>query len=243
MGEHPVDGSVPPSKPWSGGGREELAAAVRRLMAATVTAAASAEVLSDAARRATALADELDRHVPPAGSEPTARFADQSVRPDEVDTLAAAMPFDMVIGSCNPVAPPLTIEFDPPRAIGHAVFTAPYEGAPGLVHGAVLAGAFDMMLTAANVIADGAGPTVSLSIRYRKPTLIALPARFEAWVTELDGRRTHSRGQLIQGGVVTVEAVGEFVNMGRDRISELHRADHAMQPKRPDRGPVGDDPG
>ncbi len=62
------------------------------------------------------------------------------------------------------------------------------------------------MLTAANVIANGAGPTVSLSIRYRRLTLIAEPARFEAWATELDDRRTHSRGQLTQGGVVTVEA-------------------------------------
>ena len=243
MGEAQVDGSAPPSRPWSGGGREELTDAIRRLTAATVTAAASPEVLSDAARRATALADELDRHVPPAGPEPTARFADHSVQPGEVVTLAAAMPFDMVIGSCNPVAPPLTIEFDPPRAIGHAVFTAPYEGAPGVVHGAVLAGAFDMMLTAANVIADGAGPTVSLSIHYRKPTLIALPARFEAWVTESDGRRTHSRGRLTQGGVVTVEAVGEFVNMGRSRISELHRADHAAKPTMPDRRHAEDDPG
>jgi acyl-coenzyme A thioesterase PaaI-like protein len=212
-------------------------------MTATVNTVASPAVLSDAARRATALADELDRHVPPAGPEPTARFADQSVQPGELDTLAAAMPFDMVIGPCNPVAPPLTIEFDPPRAIGHAVFTAPYEGAPGLVHGAVLAGAFDMMLTAANVIADGAGPTVSLSIRYRKPTLIALPARFEAWVTESDGRRTHSRGRLTQGGVVTVEAVGEFVNMGRSRISELHRADHTAKPTTPDLRHAEEDPG
>ena len=41
------------------------------------------------------------------------------------------MPFDVVIGICNPVALPIAIEFDPPKAIGRAVFTAPYEGAPG----------------------------------------------------------------------------------------------------------------
>ena len=137
---------------------------------------------------------------PWAGDEPRARFAEQSVESDQVHLLATAMPFDVVIGSCNPVALPLTVEFDPPKAVGLATFTAPYEGAPGCVHGAVLAGAFDIMLTAANVIADGAGPTVNLSIRYRKPTLIAQPALFEAWVTEQTDRRTHSRGQLIQGG-------------------------------------------
>jgi acyl-coenzyme A thioesterase PaaI-like protein len=213
----------PATKPWSGGGREELADAVRRLMALTVTAAAPPEILAEATRRATEAADALEGYVPEPGAEPAERFAGRRVAPEEADTLMAAMPFDVVIGSCNPVAPPLTIEFDPPRALGRATFTATYEGAPGLVHGAVLAGVFDIMLTAANVIADGAGPTVALSIRYRKPTLIDEPSHFEAWVTEQTDRRTFSRGRLLQGGVVTVEAEGEFVNMERSRIRTLHR--------------------
>jgi acyl-coenzyme A thioesterase PaaI-like protein len=241
MSELRRDAPIAGSKPWSGGGREELAAAVRRLMVATVAASAPPELLADAASRAATLADELDRHVPAPGTEPTARFADRSVAPEEADTLAAAMPFDMVMGSCNPVALPLTVEFDPPRAIGHALFTAPYEGAPGCVHGAVLAGAFDIMLTAANIIANGAGPTVNLSIRYLKPTLITQPARFEAWVTELDARRTHSRGRLIQGGVVTVEADGEFVNMERTRIAAMHRRDDAGDQRRRPIGTTGQD--
>ena len=120
----------------------------------------------------------------------------------------------------------MVLEFEPPRAIGRVVFTASYEGAPGCVHGAALAGVFDIVLTAANVIADGAGPTVKLAIRYRKPTLIGVPAVFEGWVTERTDRRTHSRGQLTQNGMVTVEATGEFVNMGRDRINAMH-TDHA----------------
>jgi acyl-coenzyme A thioesterase PaaI-like protein len=217
----PVDGVA---KPWSGGGREELATAVRRLIALTVTTTAPTEVLAEAARRATMVADELEGHVPrPSAGPPTARFSDHSVAADEVDTLASAMPFDVIIGTCNPLALPIDIEFEPPKAIGRAVFTAPYEGAPGCVHGAALAGAFDIMLTAANVIADAAGPTVSLSIRYLKPTRVAEPVVFEAWVTSVEGRRTHSRGHLVQDGVVTVEAIGEFVNMERARIASMHR--------------------
>jgi hypothetical protein len=213
-----------PTKPWSGGGREDLATAVRRLMVATVTATASPELVTETARQVAALAERLERHVPESGPVPTARFAEHTVASEEIDTLTSAMPFDMVVGSCNPVALPLTIEFDPPKAIGRALFTAPYEGAPGCVHGAVLAGAFDLMLTAANVLADAAGPTVSLTIRYRKPTLIAQPALFEAWVTSRDGRRIHSEGRLVQNGVVTVEAVGEFASMDRSRIAAMHRA-------------------
>jgi hypothetical protein len=217
--------SVPHEKPWSGGGREELAAAVRRLMTLTVAASASPAVLHDATRRASELADELERHVRDAGSVPFARFSDRSVSSDDVNTLAGAMPFDMIIGSCNPVAPPIDIEFDPPKAIGTVTFGAQYEGAPGCVHGAALAGAFDIMLTAANIVAGAAGPTVELTIRYRKPTLMSQPAVFEAWVTHQKGRRIHSEGRLLQGGVVTVEATGEFVDMERARIASMHRRD------------------
>jgi len=230
MPEGSEDGAGATTKPWSGGGREELADAVRRLTALTVTATAPPDVLRDVAERAGALADSLAGHVPEPGAEPKPRFADHPVPPRGAAALAAAMPFDVVIGSCNPVALPLALAFDPPRAIGRATFTPQYEGAPGCVHGAVLAGAFDIMLTAANVIAEGAGPTVSLTIRYLKPTLVEQPAVFESWVTELTGRRTYSHGRLVQGGVVTAEADGEFVNMDRTRINAMHRRDEAPTP-------------
>ena len=105
---HPA---VPATRPWSGGGREELADAVRRLMDLTVTAAAPPELLAQVAGEAATLADRLEGHVPAPGAEPTGRFAERSVPPEEAHTLAAAMPFDVVIGTCNPVALPLTVEF------------------------------------------------------------------------------------------------------------------------------------
>ena len=213
------------AEPPARGGRRELADAVRRLIDLTVTSTASIDVLGDVARRATALADELERRQLADGAGADHRAVDHTVLPDGGDILAASMPFDVVIGPCNPLAPPITIEFAPPKAIGRVVFSDPYEGAPGLVHGAVLAGAFDIILTAANVIADGAGPTVSLSIRYLKPTRTGVESVFEGWVTRLDERRTHSEGRLLQGGVVTVEAVGEFVNMDRARVRTLRRLD------------------
>jgi acyl-coenzyme A thioesterase PaaI-like protein len=203
-------------------------------MALTVTAAAPPEVLAEAGRRAGELAAELEGHVPAAGSVPVARYADRSSMPQEAVTLAAAMPFDVVIGSCNPVAPPIEVSFEPPLAVGRVSFTPHYEGAPGCVHGAVIAGAFDIMLTAANVMAGAAGPTVSLSIRYRKPTLIDQPVRFEAWVTEGTPRRAHSRGRLLQGEVVTVEAEGVFATLDRSRIESMHRRGRGTRAQGPD---------
>ncbi len=216
----------PPGRPWSGGGREQLAEAVRRLMELTVTSSPPPAVLADAARQITAVADRMEVSVPAEGPVPIGRFAEHPVGPDEVGAaLASAMPFDMVIGSCNPLSPPVEVEFRPPLAIGRVVFSPTYEGAPGCVHGAALAGCFDIMLTAANVLADAAGPTVELSINYRKPTRVGVASVFESWVTRRTDRRVFSQGRLLQDGVVTVEAVGEFVHMERTRIAEMHRAE------------------
>jgi hypothetical protein len=192
-------------------------------MATTVTSLATAELLTEATRELSSVADRLERHTPEWDGVVADRYADHDVESGQRFDMADVMPFDVVIGTCNPVALPLTIEFEPPKAIGHAVFTAPYEGAPGCVHGAVLAGAFDLVLTAANIVTGAAGPTVTLSIRYLHPTVIDRPARFEGWVTSIEGRRIHSRGQLIQAGVVTVEAVGEFITMDRSRLASMHR--------------------
>ncbi len=225
-------------RPWSGGGREELADAVRRLASLCVTAVPPPAVLADVAARAAALADELERTVPDPDPRPRGRFADGRAEPgpEGAASLAAAMPFDMIIGSCNPIAPPLVLEFDPPTARGRVTFGPPFEGAPGCVHGAVIAGVFDIVLTAANVMAGAAGPTVELRLRYRKPTLVERPADFEASVVLIEGRRTHTTGRLVQDGVVTVEADGEFVNLPPDRLDLLHRMAPSRRSTAPDGG-------
>ena len=139
----------------------------------------------------------------------------------DATTLERAMPYDMVIGACNPVAPPVRLLFEPPKAIGLVTFGAPYEGAPGCVHGAALSAAFDIVLTAANVVADATGPTVRLNLRFRRPTLLGVEARFEAWVTARDERRVHSLGRLVQQGEVTIEAEGEFAVFDHARVEQM----------------------
>ena len=124
--------------------------------------------------------------------------------------MGGSMPFDVIVGPFNPVALPVRLAFEPPKALGYATFDVAYEGAPGCVHGAALAATFDIVLTGANSLAGATGPTVRLSIRYRRPTLVNEEAVFEGWVTEVTERRVFSLGRIVQGGVVTVEAEGEF---------------------------------
>jgi hypothetical protein len=209
--------------PRSGDGREALSEAVRQLTSATVSSVVPPELLWDAVTRVHSLVDELNHYLPGVDESPVA--SSPPLLDEGPTALAGRMPFDMIIGTCNPIAPPISITFDPPKAMGSVTFGPAYQGAPGCVHGAALAGAFDILLTAANVIDGGGGPTVELSVRYLKPTLISEAVHFEAWVTGRQGRRIHSRGRCIQSGVITVEAIGEYVEMDRSRIESLHRRD------------------
>ena len=177
---------------------------------------------SDTARltaRLTALADELEAHLP---EIPLPRFIppDEDGPPKDVP-LGGAMPYDVVVGPFNPVALPVVLDFEPPKALGRGVFGVTYEGAPGCVHGAVLAATFDIILTAANAIEGSTGPTVSLGLRYLRPTLTNEEAVFEGWVTEVTDRRIFSRGRILQGGVVTVEAEGEFAIFNKDGVNRM----------------------
>ena len=102
-----------------------------------------------------------------------------------------------------------------------ARFTTPYEGPPGCVHGAVIAGAFDQVFNIANLMSGTAGPTAELTLRYRNPTPLHREVVFEAQIEEVDGRKIRTTGRLRCGDTVTVEASGLFIGIGRDRAMAL----------------------
>jgi hypothetical protein len=92
---------------------------------------------------------------------------------------------------------------------------------PGCVHGGVIAAAFDQVLSLANVARGAAGPTAKLALRFRRPTPLHVPVRYEGWQTRVAGRRLHVEGRLLVDGDVTVEAEGVFVSMPRDRVMRM----------------------
>jgi acyl-coenzyme A thioesterase PaaI-like protein len=204
-------------------GREDelgaLADAVRRLVALTVTNTAPAAETAALAAELDDIADRLAHHVP----DPVPpRHA--PVSPGVLSMLEGT-PYDPVMGRWHPFALPLElgeVTSDPPRARATACFTTPYEGPPGCVHGAVLAGAFDMVLTAANrAVPDAAGPTIELSVQFRKPTRLGVETVFEAWIAERKGRITTTAGRATQDGVVTVEAIGTFIHRPYERVRAM----------------------
>jgi acyl-coenzyme A thioesterase PaaI-like protein len=131
------------------------------------------------------------------------------------------MPFDPLMGSLSPIAPPLRFALDGGRASAEVRFGIPYEGPPGCVHGGVIAACFDQVLNVANMAAGVPGVTKSLEVRYRKPTPLDQDVRFEADTPDVDGRQVRTTGRLRAGEVVTAEATGTFVMLPIERVMAL----------------------
>jgi len=193
-----------------------MADAVRRLVRITTNNAGDAAWTADAARRIAALADALEPDLP---ASPPPRYG--ALRPPEEPH--DIFPYDPVLGLYNPLALPIEMEWQPPRAIGRATFDTPYEGPPGCLHGAVLAAAFDQVINVANILSGAAGPTATLALEYKKPTPLHAPLVFEAWVDAVDGRKIESRGLVRHGGEVTVEARGLFIAIDHGRVMSLSK--------------------
>ena len=184
-------------------------AATRALIGNLVGSRASAADLEAAAAAIEAVNERL------APDAVTSRFADLP-RPAEAlrfgpgsQVIFEHHPF---VGPSNPLAPPMTLERGPTGAVATVTYDHRHEGMPGIVHGGVLAAAFDLVLAAAvAAAAQRPAPTGTLTIRYRRPTPLHVPLRYEAHVTRTGGRTLQVEGTVSDGDGTTAEADGIFV--------------------------------
>jgi acyl-coenzyme A thioesterase PaaI-like protein len=185
---------------------------LRRALSAAVELDAPLEELVELADQVRELAARMEPHavgkgIPLFGPGPDAELGDVS----------AALPFSPVAGIYNPIAAPLRLAVEGERVVGRVRFGSLYQGAPNLVHGAVVSGAYDEVLAAANMIRGVPGPTARLTIDYREPTPLHTDLRFEAWVESSEGRKVFTRGRCLVGQRVASEASGIFVRIQRPR--------------------------
>jgi acyl-coenzyme A thioesterase PaaI-like protein len=131
-----------------------------------------------------------------------------------------------IVGLSNPLAPPLEFTVDPVARLarGSGRFGKAYEGAPGLLHGGILAAAFDELLGFATVFSGGAGMTRELTVRYLRPTPIEAELRFTARLERVEGRRLFVSAEVEAGGVRTAEAAGIFTAVGGEKFEAFAKA-------------------
>jgi acyl-coenzyme A thioesterase PaaI-like protein len=117
-----------------------------------------------------------------------------------------------ISGQSNPLAPPMELWVDGDVTRGRATYGPAYEGPPGLLHGGIVAGAFDEILSVAQFLSGNAGYTGTLTVRMRRPTPLCQPIDYEAGVDRVDGRKIHVWGRSTCDGELLADAEGVFVS-------------------------------
>jgi acyl-coenzyme A thioesterase PaaI-like protein len=200
--------------------KRALARSMRELCDLVVTTEASPEAL-DQARRAI----DAQRAALEAAPQKTNReaFRDGSffAEPSRYKDRTA------MIGHSNPIAQPLRMrvegegEGEGALLVGEITCGHGYGGAPGLVHGGLVAAFLDEILGHVGIRLGAGLVTSTLEIRYLKPTPLEVPLRVEGWLVGHEGRRYQTAGQVVADGVVTAKAKGTFVDVRGERFQKL----------------------
>lgn len=146
---------------------------------------------------------------------------DVSLGRRDSDDPADVMPYSPFIGRRNPVSPRFKLHVDKPgeTASGKATFPPSFTGPPGCVHGGIIAGVFDELLSVPNWTGGPGGFTGTLSVRYEKPTPLLTPLSLHAERVGREGRKIMVRGDIRHQGEVTASAEAIFVRpRGRQLI-------------------------
>lgn len=191
---------------------QRLSDAIRRQIAASLELDADPRVLAELAEGAEALAVRLERHA--LGKR--LALVDSAWEQNEQAAMAY-LPFSPIMGRLNPASVGIEIRRVGDRVVSEFELAEAAEGATGLVHGGIIAAIYDEILASANLMIKAGGPTGTLTVRYRKPTPLYSPLRFEAWVDRIEERKVHVHGHCHVGTQLVSEAQAIFVRFSADR--------------------------
>ena len=178
----------------------DLAGSVRRLVDATLRTRVEPAVVPGLVARVDALTADL--------------LAEAQDEPLGLETCSDGRLRDhgnAMVGSRNPVAPPMVIEWDGETAQATATLGPAYEGPPHHVHGGIIAALLDQVLGHVPAALGRPGMTAYLSTTYERPTPLG-PVTAQSRLTRQDGWKMTVTGELLgPDGQVTARAEGLFV--------------------------------
>jgi acyl-coenzyme A thioesterase PaaI-like protein len=189
--------------------RRRLGAALRRLLDVVVQTGADPDALAAAAAAVDQLTESLAGSTLDAG--------------DSIDDGSYRSHMSLVGGLSHPVAPQLVMAVDGDCATGEVVVGPLFQGGPGLVHGGIIALLIDHAMGCVAARPDRPAMTARLTVRYRRPTPLAVPLTVSVCLERSEGRQLHLSASIVAEGEVTVEADGLFLILTAENLTTVFR--------------------
>ncbi|MCH2170838.1 PaaI family thioesterase [Myxococcota bacterium] len=139
-------------------------------------------------------------------------FAAPGTPPEEI------FPYSPIIGPRNPLSPPVRFERHGEEVQGEVCFPPTCAGAPGLVHGGLIAATFDELLGIVHVLNGEGAMTGTLTVRYVRPTPLETPLSLVGRRLRREGRKVYSSGELHCDGELTARAEGVFIRVSAETV-------------------------
>jgi acyl-coenzyme A thioesterase PaaI-like protein len=201
--------------------RSAAASAVRDLCHALVAHDASDEVLVQVAGAADEATRELRRG--PRRRRAVLDFSELTSGASGTAPKAHPMADRAVAGPVNPTSVEITVGAEGEEAVAQVWFGPAFEGAPGRVHGGMVAAVFDDVTGFVLAFVGEPAFTGELAIRYRAPVPVETPIEFRARLRQREGRRLVVEAEACLDGTVLATAEAVFVVVDQDHFATQAR--------------------
>ena len=130
-----------------------------------------------------------------------------------LDTAANPMTDRAVGGTTNPISADFELEIIDDEVVVRTVLGTAYEGAPGRVHGGMVAALFDDFTAFVLPLAKTAAYTGELTVRYHRPVPVESPLEFRARIVDHEGRKLRVTGECLADGEVVASTEVLFITI------------------------------
>ena len=121
----------------------------------------------------------------------------------------------------------LAFEFDESsqRVTGRFRLGPEYQGAPGFIHGGIIATVLDEVMSKVTRFSDVRAVTAELTIEYLKPVRVDEVLQVEGFSTGRKGRELYHQGEIRNAaGAVLARARGRWMIIDPERYNKKHLA-------------------
>ena len=122
-------------------------------------------------------------------------------------------------GNASGMHLPFTRDEEQKRVLGKFPLGERYQGAPGIIHGGIVALVLDEALSKVSRLYDLRAVTAALNVEYLRPVRVGEMLHVEARQERRDGRQLYHAGEIRDAaGRVLARATGRFVVVDPERF-------------------------